>query len=327
MLRLIVATGMMDSNPSFSVPGAAANTTSHLASQGVPNAALCDGPAGLRLQRTSVKMPNGRIKPVDAMIEFMDSMPWLFRKFMFGNPKKGTPLYQYTTAFPVGTALAQTWNTELIEKVGYAVGVEMVEYGVTFLLAPGMNIQRNPLCGRNYEYYSEDPLLTGKMAAAVTRGVQSHDGCYVTLKHYAANNQETNRCFSDSRINERALREIYLRGYRIAIEEAGAKGVMTSYNKINGVYTPNNHDLCTKVLRCEWGFGGVVMTDWFSTGKGLASDGAAIKAGNDLICPGGGYHRKEIKKALKDGQVDIEDVKVSCARVLEAVIGGRTGKM
>jgi len=202
----------------------------------------------------------------------------------------------------------------------------MVEFGVTFLLAPGMNIHRNPLCGRNYEYYSEDPLLTGKMAAAVTKGVQSFEGCYVTIKHFAANNQETNRNRSNSVVSERVLREIYLKGYRIAVEEAGAKAAMTSYNKINGVYAPNSYDLCTKVLRCEWGFDGVVMTDWFSTGKELANNGLAIKAGNDLICPGGGDFLDALKKDIKDGLVSEEDIRLSCSRILEAVINGRTGK-
>jgi len=326
MLKVIVATGMMKANAYFSVFGAAANTTSCLVDMGVPNAALCDGPAGLRVQRTLVKLKNGDVKPVEAMMEFMQYMPWFMRKVMLGDPKKGSPLYQYTSAFPVGTALSQTWNTPLVERIGKAVGVEMVEFGVTYLLAPGMNIHRNPLCGRNYEYYSEDPLLTGKMAAAATRGVQSFEGCYVTIKHYAANNQETNRNRSNSVVSERALREIYLKGYRIAVEEAGAKGVMTSYNKVNGVYAPNSYDLCTKMLRCEWGFDGVVMTDWFSTGKGLASNGLAIKAGNDLICPGGDDILGALKKDFEEGIVGIEDIRLSCARVLEAVINGRTGK-
>jgi beta-glucosidase len=326
MLKLVLATGQMDNNPYFCVPGAAANTTSDLVGKGVPNAALCDGPAGLRIQRTSVKLKDGSIKPVEAMMEFMQFMPWFIRKSLFGNPKKGSPLYQYTSAFPVGTALAQTWNTPLIEQIGRAVGAEMVEFGITFLLAPGMNIHRNPLCGRNYEYYSEDPLLTGRMAAAVTKGVQSFEGCYVTVKHFAANNQETNRNRSNSVINERALREIYLKGFRIAVEEAGAKAVMTSYNKINGVYTPNSFDLCTKILRREWSFKGVVMTDWYSTGEGLASNGLAIKAGNDLICPGGGEFYNALKKDIKAELVSEEDIRLSCARILEAVINGRTGK-
>jgi beta-glucosidase len=254
-------------------------------------------------------------------------MPFFVRPYLLGNPRKGTPLYQYTSAFPVGTALAQTWNTELIEQVGRAMGTEMVEFGATFLLAPGMNIHRNPLCGRNYEYYSEDPLLTGRMAAAITRGVQGFEGCYVTLKHYAANNQETNRNHSNSVVGERALREIYLKGFRIAVEEGGAKAVMTSYNLLNGVYTPNSYDLCTLLLRCEWGFEGVVMTDWFSTDKGLASNGLAIKAGNDLICPGNKASFKMLRKDLAAGLVSEEDIRLSAARVLEAVINSRPGMM
>jgi beta-glucosidase len=268
-------------------------------------------------------MKNGKVKPVEAMMEFMEYMPWYVRRVLFGDPKKGSPLYQYTSAFPVGTALAQTWNPGLVERIVKAVGTEMVEFGVTFLLAPGMNIHRNPLCGRNYEYYSEDPLLTGKMAAAAARGVQSHEGCYVTIKHFAANNQETNRHHSNSVISERALREIYLKGFRIAVEEAGAKAVMTSYNKLNGTYTPNSYDLCTKLLRREWGFNGVVMTDWYSTGNGLAGNGLSIKAGNDLICPGGSPYYKSLKEDIKAGIVSIDDVKLSCSRILEAVLKSR----
>jgi beta-glucosidase len=290
---------------------------------GVPNAALCDGPAGLRIQRTSVKLGNGQIKAVEPPMEFMEYMPWYARKMMIGDPKKGSLLYQYTSAFPVGTALAQTWNTELIERIGKAIGTEMAEFGVTFLLAPGMNIHRNPLCGRNFEYYSEDPLLTGKIAAAMTRGVQSFEGCYVTIKHFAANNQETNRHHSNSVINERTLREIYLKGFRIAIKEAGVKAVMTSYNKLNGIYTPNSYDLCTTILRCEWGFKGMVMTDWYSTGGGLAGNGLAIKAGNDLICPGGTPYYKSLQEDLKAGLVGMENIRLSCTRILELVLKSR----
>ena len=247
------------------------------------------------------------------------------KKAMLGNPDKGQVLYQYATAFPVGTAQAQTWNLDLVQRIGEAIGAEMEEFGVTFWLAPGMNIQRNPLCGRNFEYYSEDPLLTGKVAAAVAKGVQKHEGCYAAIKHYAANNQEDNRNKSDSRVNERALREIYLKGFRIAVEEGGAKSVMTSYNKLNGVYAPNSYDLCTNLLRCEWGFEGVVMTDWFSTGKGLADNGAAIKAGNDLIMPGGRRCIKMLRKALKEGALTEDELRLSCARVMETATKGRTG--
>ena len=325
MLKVVCGTGVYDSAPQFMAQGAAAYTTSHLAKMGVPNAVLCDGPAGVRLQKTSVRKKRGKVKPVGVAMEIMEDLPNIAKKYMQGNPAKGDLLYQYATAFPVGTALAQTWNTSLLGKVGAAIGAEMAEYGVTFWLAPGINIHRNPLCGRNFEYYSEDPFLTGKLAAAVIGGVQSHDGCYATIKHYAANNQETNRNKTNSIVSERALREIYLKGYRIAIKESGAKAVMTSYNKVNGVYTPNSFDLCTKLLRCEWGFDGVVMTDWFSTGEGLADNGGAIKAGNDLIMPGGRWYTNSLKEALNAGDLSADDLYLCCARVLEAVLSGRTG--
>jgi len=258
-------------------------------------------------------------------MELLNYLPKIVKMYLLGNPKRGTLLYQYTSAFPVGTAQAQTWNIDLLERIGDAIGLEMEEFGVTWWLAPGMNIHRNPLCGRNFEYYSEDPILTGKMASAVTKGVQRHDGCYVTIKHFAANNQEDNRNKSDSIMSERTLREIYLKGFSIAVREGGAKSVMTSYNKLNGVYTPNSYDLCTNALRCEWGFDGAVMTDWFSTGKGLADNGAAIKAGNDLIMPGGKWYAKMMKKALASGALKEYDLRLSCARVLKDVMNGRTG--
>ncbi len=325
-LKLLMGSGVMGVKPYFNAPGAAATTTSALVGKGVCDIALCDGPAGLCLQRTSVVTKSGDMKPVDAMMDFMNYMPKFVKMFMFGNPEKDTPVYQYATAFPVGTAMAQTWNTEIVEQFGSAVGTEMEEYGATLWLAPGMNIHRNPLCGRNYEYFSEDPLVSGKMAAAITRGVQSHEGCYVTLKHYAANNQETNRNKSSSNMGERTLREIYLKGFKIAVKESAPKGVMTSYNRLNGTYTPNSYDLCTKLLRNEWGFSGLVMTDWFSTGKGLGGNGTAIKAGNDLIMPGGKEYMKMLQQDIADGKVTDAEIRLSCLRILEIVLSSQIQK-
>jgi beta-glucosidase len=319
MVELVVGAGMFGKNY-FTCPGAVGNTTSKLVEKGIINIALSDGPAGLRLQKTSAVNKKGKVKMIDAQIEFMNYMPKLIKKFIFGNPKKDTLIYQFTTAFPVELALAQTWNIELLEEVGRAVSVEMSEYGVTYWLAPAMNIHRNPLCGRNFEYYSEDPYLTGKLAAAVTKGCQSIEGNYVTIKHFCANNQEDNRNKVSSNVKERALREIYLRGFEIAVREAGAKSVMTSYNKVNGTYTPNSHDLCTKILRNEWGFEGVVMTDWFSTGKGLANNGLCMKAGNDLIMPGGKRFKKEILAELKKGTITEEDIRRCAANVLRSIL-------
>ena len=209
-------------------------------------------------------------------------------------------------------------------QIGTAIYREMKEYGCTYWLAPALNIHRNPLCGRNFEYFSEDPRLTGAMAAAITRGVQQEEGFYVTIKHFACNNQEDNRNFVSSNLSERALREIYLRGFEAAVREGGAKGVMTSYNKVNGVYSPNSYDLCTKVLRNEWGFDGVVMTDWFSTNKGQASSAIAMQAGNDLIMPGGAAFRRDILQGIQSGLIQEADLRRCCANVVKSILNSAT---
>ncbi|MBO6158735.1 MAG: glycoside hydrolase family 3 protein, partial [Firmicutes bacterium] len=209
--------------------------------------------------------------------------------------------YQFCSAIPVGTLLAQTYDIKLMEEVGSIIGREMEELGVQVWLAPGMNIHRNPLCGRNFEYYSEDPLLSGKMAAAITRGVEGHPGCIVTIKHFACNNQEENRRGVSSIVSERALRELYLKGFEIAVKEAHPGAIMTSYNKLNGVHTANSYDLCTIAARREWGFTGIIMTDWTTTNSSGGS--AAVKcitAGNDLIMPGNPSDMQEILDALED---------------------------
>ncbi len=323
MIDLVVGAGlnsMLFSNSFFTAPGAAGNTTSTLIEKDVINITFADGPAGLRLLKTSALSKRGSIRMIDPMIEIMKYMPRLIKKFLFGNPKRDRLLYQFTTAFPVELALAQTWNVELLEEVGRAVSAEMSEYGVTFWLAPGMNIHRNPLCGRHFEYFSEDPLLTGKLAAAITRGCQSIAGNYATIKHFCANNQEENRFQVSSNVNERALREIYLRGFEIAVKEGKPKGVMSAYNKVNGVYAANSRDLCTKVLRNEWSYDGIVMTDWMATGKGFASNGLCMKAGNDLIMPGSRYCKKQLRAELKTKTFDDEDLRRCAVNVLRSIV-------
>lgn len=287
---------------------------------------MCDGPAGLRIQKRSAVDKKGKVKPIDLALSIFEAFPEFVKNIMTGNPEKDTVIYQYTTAFPVANALAQTWNKELMYDIGHAIFREMKEYGCTFWLAPALNIHRNPLCGRNFEYFSEDPYLSGVMAACITKGVHQEDGFYVTAKHYACNNQEENRNKVSSNLSERALREIYLRGFGICVRQGGAKGVMTSYNKINGQYAVNSYDLCTKVLRNEWGFDGVVMTDWFSTNKKLGSNALAMKAGNDLIMPGGGYFKKEILHGIKSGIISEDDVRRCCGNVVKAIMNSATQK-
>ncbi|HIZ61254.1 MAG TPA: beta-glucosidase, partial [Candidatus Gemmiger avistercoris] len=225
--------------------------------------------------------------------------------------------YQFCTAFPVGTALAQSWDPELLTRVGRAVSREMDEFQVDLWLAPGMNIQRNPLCGRNFEYYSEDPLLTGTLAAAITAGVQESGRHGVTLKHFACNNQEDNRMAVDARVPERTLREIYLRGFEIAVKTAAPAAVMSAYNCINGVHAANSRDLCTVVLRQEWGFAGLVMSDWNTT---VPDDGSepwrCAAAGNDVIMPGNPHDDADIRAALADGRLAETDVRACAGRLI-----------
>lgn len=264
----------------ISVPGSAGQTSGCAEEEGIAEIILADGPAGLRLNQ-SYTVKEGEIIPLPIEGAFE-------KGFLYDGPKaEGTEYYQYCTAFPIGTLLAQSWDEELAAEVGSAAGDEMERFGITLWLAPGMNIHRNPLCGRNFEYYSEDPLVSGRIAAAVTKGVQSHPGCGTTIKHFACNNQEDNRMNSDSILSERTLREIYLRGFGIAVREAQPMSIMTSYNLINGIHSANNYDLCTKAARCEFGFKGVIMTDWCTTEvDDRCTASGCMRAGNDLVMPG-----------------------------------------
>ena len=206
-----------------------------------------------------------------------------------------------------------------IEEVGHAIGAEMIEAGVTLWLAPGLNIHRNPLCGRNFEYYSEDPYVSGIMAASVTRGVQSHPGLGVTIKHFCCNNQEDKRETVSENVPERALREISLRGFEIAVRKSKPWAVMTSYNLVNGVHTFASNDLCTKALRNEWEYQGLVMTDWTASEKNPGEHTSCILAGNDLIMPGHPGAKKELTAALKSGQIKRSELEVAAANVLNVI--------
>ena len=301
------------------VPGTAGETSRSLEELlHVPGISMADGPAGLRLSRsylveraTGEKLSTG----IEANFEngFFASEP--------AEPEKYERWYQFTTAWPVGTNLAQTWNEELLGAVGRATGIEMEEFHVAWWLAPGMNIQRNPLNGRNFEYYSEDPLLSGKMAAAITKGVQTLSGVGTTVKHFACNNQENNRMGVDAVVSERALREIYLRGFEIAIKESQPMCIMTSYNEINGVHSANNADLCTEIARREWHFQGVIMTDWATTlDFGGADAAGCVAAGNDLIMPGATSDLENIEQAYAEGRLSEADIRSCAERVLNIVL-------
>ena len=326
MVEIVVGIGMFGGETRFNLPGSVGNTTSKFWDRGLANVALCDGPAGLRIQKRSTVTAKGKIKPVELAMSVFEAFPGFVKKLMTGDPEKDPVVYQYATAFPVANALAQTWNTELLRRIGQAIAREMQEFGCTYWLAPAVNIHRNPLCGRNFEYFSEDPYLAGIMSTYLTLGIQETPGCYVTVKHFACNNQEDNRNFVSSEVSQRALREIYLRPFEYAVRKGGAKGIMTSYNKVNGVYAPNSYDLCTRVLRNEWGFDGVVMTDWFSTNRGQADNATAMAAGNDLIMPGGGSFKKEIIKGVKSGKIQEADVRRCCGNVVKAIFGSATQK-
>ena len=319
---LCTGTGMSGEKRGFRTPGAVGHTTTDYLERGIPNAEICDAPAGIRLEKRAVQYPNGDIWAVDVSLSVYEFFPkLLLRMFVLGDPNKGQMLYQFVTGFPAEAAVAHTWNLPLVERIGRAVSTEMSEYGVRFWLAPAMNIVRNPLCGRNYEYYSEDPLLTGLLAAAVTRGVQAAPGNYVTLKHYCGNNQETNRFFVSSDMDERVLREIYCRGFEIAVTTSQPRAVMAAYNKVNGVYCPESRELCTDLLRCEWGFDGVVMTDWFSTDQDRANPVLAIRAGVDMNMPGGKKIVSQLKQACRNGELSASELRLAAARVVSAIVG------
>ena len=299
------------------VPGSAGETTEALYDKyGVPALVMADGPAGIRLQqRYEVDRKTDKVYAIGVLGALENGF--------LGSQEKhegADTYYQFCTAFPVGTALAQTWNLELMEEFGKYIAEEMQEFHVHLWLAPGLNIHRNPLCGRNFEYYSEDPLVSGAIAAAVTKGVQSKSGCGVTIKHFACNNQEDNRMGVDARLTERALREIYLRGFEIAVKTSEPIAVMSSYNLVNGVHAANSHDLCTKILRQEWGFDGVVMTDWNTT---VPEDGSipwkCAASGNDIIMPGSLKDDKNIRNAYKEGDLSREVIRKSAGRILKMI--------
>lgn len=278
-----VESGAMLGHQKKFVPGAA-GTTVAIPRLGIPATVQCDGPAGVH---------------IDAH-------------------REGDSRNYYATGFPVGTCLASTWNTDLVRKVGEAIGNETLEYGCDVVLGPGMNLHRNPLCGRNFEYYSEDPVVTGLMGTAFVLGVQSQ-GVGVSAKHFAVNSQESDRTRVDERLSQRALRELYLKGFEMMVRKSNPWTIMSAYNKINGIYAQGNKDLLTNILRNDWGYKGIVETDWIGKREDLPVE-QEVAAGNDLMMPGYPAQVKDIVNAVKSGKLDVNDVDRNVRRMLEYIV-------
>lgn len=278
-----VGSGAMLGHQKKFVPGAA-GTTVAIPRLGIPTTVQCDGPAGVH---------------IDAH-------------------REGDSRSYFATGFPIGTCLASTWNTDLVRKVGEAIGKETLEYGCDVVLGPGMNLHRNPLCGRNFEYYSEDPIVTGLIGTAFVQGVQSQ-GVGVSAKHFAVNSQETDRTKVDERLSQRALRELYLKGFEMMVRKSNPWTIMSAYNKINGVYAQGNKGLLTDILRNDWGYKGIVETDWIGKRADLPLE-QEVEAGNDLMMPGYPAQVQDIVDAVKNGKLDIKDVDRNVRRMLEYIV-------
>ena len=322
-------------NAAIHVAGAAGETTSQLATKGIKPLIMADGPAGIRVAlhyyeegEGCYDANNNGMIPA-SMLEMMGPVTRFIAKKIAGGKKIPANVEikeNSATMIPIGTAIAQSFNVELAEKLGDIVGDEMERMGINLWLAPALNIHRSILCGRNFEYYSEDPLVSGLTAAAITNGVQKHAGCGTTIKHYAANNAETNRYCNNSQVSERAMREIYLKGFGICVRESQPKSVMTSYNLLNGVHTSEHRGLIEDILRREFGFKGIVMTDWvmevMTSAKSayrnaLASEVA--KAGGDLFMPGTKKDYDNVKEALSAGTITRDQLEINASRVIRMI--------
>lgn len=326
LVKLLYGSGGMDIalpfNHDIVVPGAVGNTTNKLHKYHLYSFACLDGPQGLRFSKVSVVKKRGKkIRYIEPPLYMFRFLPRIVRLLMFG--KKGTRLYSYATAFPSGISLASTWNKDLCYKMGDAVAKEMAEYAVTLWLAPGMNIHRNPLCGRNFEYLSEDPILTGFLAKEIVSGVQANKGRYCTIKHFFLNNQEYDRKWMSANVSERAIREIYLKGFEIAVKLSDARCIMSSYNKVNEVWSGRNETSLTDILRDEWNFNGFVTTDWDTSHEGLEAD-ASIKSGINILMPGEKKQAKVILKALNNNQLDIETLRQRAIKIVEIMLLNNT---
>ena len=309
------------------VAGAAGESSKVALDKGLKNIVMADGPAGLRLSNQYYRDEKGAhgisAGLPESMLEFLPGIAKLILKLTVRKPKNVTILEQWCTAIPIGTAIAQTFNPEFARELGDIVGREMEIFNVDLWLAPALNIHRDVLCGRNFEYFSEDPLVSGIMASEITKGVQSHAGKGTTVKHYAANNQEFNRYGNSSMVSERAMREIYLKGFEYCIRNSAPYAVMSSYNLLNGIHTSEHKGLCIDILRREWGYEGILMTDWVVSANGLMKgciytvpDPAKVAAaGHSLFMPGSKQDQEGMTKGLAEGKVGREQLLINASRM------------
>lgn len=322
-------------NAATHVAGAAGETTSQLEEKGIGPLIMADGPAGIRVAKHYYEqngyafgVNNGGMIPESMLAVMGPVIRFLAKKVMGGKkvPENAQIKEHMATMIPIGTAIAQSFNLDLAKRFGDLVGSEMEMMGIHLWLAPAINIHRSILCGRNFEYYSEDPLVSGLVAAAMTEGVQAHKGRGTTIKHYAANNAETNRYCNNSQVSERAMREIYLKGFGICVRKAQPKALMTSYNLLNGTHTSEHRGLIDDILRSEFGFKGIVMTDWvislMTSRKSVyrnALSNEVAKVGGDLFMPGSKSDYNKVMKALKDGSLSRKQLEINATRVLRAI--------
>lgn len=318
--------GSIIGSSAVSVAGAAGETSHALAELGLPAVVMADGPAGLCLC-TRYKLAGNRVigmdNPLEGMMAFLDEETLSQIAAMTPPPseeKLNAPVhYVYCSAIPIGTAVAQSFNPAVAEAFGDIVGDEMERFGVHLWLSPAMNIQRNPLCGRNFEYFSEDPVVSAEIASGITKGVQAHRGCGVTVKHFACNNQETNRLLSNSMVSERALREIYLKAFEVALDIHKPDSIMTGYSALNGRFTVEDEELIQGIFRNEFGFEGYVMTDWNS--YDTADIPTAIQAGNCWMTPGSedNTFMDQIVSGVEDGRISVERLRNNVRYMLHVI--------
>nr|MCR5113728.1 hypothetical protein [Acholeplasmatales bacterium] len=315
-INLCVGSGLLPKTNYIYVSGCAGYTTPKV--KNIPSLCLSDGPAGIRVSTKVKVLRNGKTKGITPSMEAYNYLPGFFKKFKYAKDKNA--YYQKTVSYPTGISLCSTFNKKLINEVGKAISLELEALGISYYLAPAINIIKNPIGGRSFEYYSEDPYLSGMTAAALINGIEESKKHYAVLKHYACNNLEFRRNEISANVSNNALRDIYLRAFEIAIKYSSASVIMSSYNKVNHKYVCNDEGLLNKTLREEFGFSGMVMTDWLSTSKGYGSNSLAIKAGNDLIMPGGKSYYKDFYKAYKKGTVTEEEINRAASNVLNSII-------